>query len=145
MLPLPDMKSARLVLDKQEIILCLIHCPESDSFLADKSTLYGLSMNQLRDRLVILIKKAFMDEKMDSIPEADNEPDLDSNERGPAQGYQVVIEPEVNGDNLIDDGQNQRRDTYNQQQSKDALKMIDTSAKKVEGKEKVVPTPRFII
>ena len=75
MLPLPDMKSARLVLDKQEIIMRLVYCPESESFQADLSTLECLSKNQLRDKLVILIKRAFMDEKMDSIPEADNEPD----------------------------------------------------------------------
>ena len=75
MLPLPDMKSARLVLDKQEIIMHLVYYPESESFQADLSTLECLSKNQLRDKLVILIKRAFMDEKMDSIPEADNEPD----------------------------------------------------------------------
>ena len=84
----------------------LVYCPESESFQADLSTLECLSKNQLRDKLVILIKRAFMDEKMDSIPEADNEPDKDSNERGPAQGYQFVIEPKISGDDFIDDDQN---------------------------------------
>ena len=66
---LPDMHMARVVLNREQIIYYLVHCPESESFRTNPLTLNGLTTNMLRGRLVNLVKNAFMDQKLDSVRE----------------------------------------------------------------------------